>query len=462
MIKNLANTQRLIPLFLGIPFEKIIGLFFLIICLSISCKTSLQAQDECLNPTIEFQTIDTAQVFLTWSNVSNARNYLVEYRKSTEAQWNKITVEDTVLTVSGLEFCSAYVFRMKTRCTTRESLYSTSIPYATSCDLCSESSYCTFDNIDNSFEWIESISFDNERYRSRKDVAGYIFQQGHTQYAAIQGESYPLVIEPGYLGGDIKKEFYAVWIDYNQNGFFEDVENIVAIDTTIGDSFSTGVSIPPLALPGITRMRVILAFNQAPRACDFNDFVFGEIEDYCIEILESASACDTDIIISSQSVDDHTVMLEWNTNQDAIAYDIRYRNTTESNWTNTISSDQSILITELKNCSNYEFQIRNICGSDTSPYSESHYTDTRCSTTTTEIHYDLHVSPNPCSTHMDIHLPDVESFSLTIMDTTGKIMLQRNGIRNHQIDMNALSPQLYLVQIVTDQGQRFLKKILKE
>ncbi|MFZ1611934.1 MAG: CARDB domain-containing protein, partial [Chitinophagales bacterium] len=95
----------------------------------------------------------------------------------------------------------------------------------------------------------------------------------------------------------IYPEFYAVWIDYNQNEEFEEDENLISSGTENyllileGTSGDITFTVPVTALPGETRLRVACAyFPTTPmEACfdyDAGDYgyYFGEVEDYTIVI----------------------------------------------------------------------------------------------------------------------------------------------------------------------------------
>lgn len=78
------------------------------------------------------------------------------------------------------------------------------------------------------------------------------------------------------------------FIDYNQNGLFTDPGELVYTSpystfSVTGTTFTTNVSIPTSALPGVTRMRVkAVETSVAPGPC--GTFSWGEVEDYCVVI----------------------------------------------------------------------------------------------------------------------------------------------------------------------------------
>ena len=81
----------------------------------------------------------------------------------------------------------------------------------------------------------------------------------------------------------------AAWIDYNQDGTFDQVtERVILTSTSYSDYKATAsFTIPATAKAGVTAMRVILAYNYgtttAPNVCGIYNY-YGETEDYLVEV----------------------------------------------------------------------------------------------------------------------------------------------------------------------------------
>ena len=84
-------------------------------------------------------------------------------------------------------------------------------------------------------------------------------------------------------------EFVTIWLDLNQDGDFEDAEENIftAVMPITPPLYKSSFTVPPSALLGITRMRVGMRWNSAPNVCGSTDF--GEIEDYCVQIIPGTS-----------------------------------------------------------------------------------------------------------------------------------------------------------------------------
>jgi bacillolysin len=90
-----------------------------------------------------------------------------------------------------------------------------------------------------------------------------------------------IVLSIGYKS-TMYKESWGVWIDFNQNGTFENSEKVVSTSIKSSANNSYSFTVPATALTGTTRMRVALKRNSASTACE--SFYFGEVEDYTVNI----------------------------------------------------------------------------------------------------------------------------------------------------------------------------------
>ncbi len=145
--------------------------------------------------------------------------------------------------------------------------------------------YCSASGNDATRLWISQVNFGQINSTSAKE--GYN-DRTIEQTSVFPGLSYPISITAksrwnGYFS------HVRVWIDFDQDGVFQNVEEIVMEDyfltaTNGVQSFilSGQVSIPSNASFGISRMRVIVSRDAAPDSCGEIDF--GEVEDYSVNI----------------------------------------------------------------------------------------------------------------------------------------------------------------------------------
>ena len=80
------------------------------------------------------------------------------------------------------------------------------------------------------------------------------------------------------------KEFWTVWIDYNQDGYFQEASEKILNFTTIDtEPIKLKFYVPNTALNGKTWMRIQMKRNGYATSCE--EFEFGEVEDYGITIV---------------------------------------------------------------------------------------------------------------------------------------------------------------------------------
>jgi len=118
------------------------------------------------------------------------------------------------------------------------------------------------------------------------------------------GYTFPFSFTAGSCGG-VFSAGYSVYIDYNADGDFADIDEKVlgSVATTsipiLGITFTGSITIPMTATPGLTRMRVVLTeSNATPPAC--GTYGFGETEDYTININPApvaAPSCPNSVVI---------------------------------------------------------------------------------------------------------------------------------------------------------------------
>jgi hypothetical protein len=102
------------------------------------------------------------------------------------------------------------------------------------------------------------------------------------------GTSNTIVIAPAWNGSAVN-EAYRVWIDFNQDGDFNDSSELVfSKSKTKTVTISGSIVIPTTALTGVTRMRVSMKYNALPNPCEI--FSYGEVEDYTVKITSGTTA----------------------------------------------------------------------------------------------------------------------------------------------------------------------------
>ncbi|WP_051263673.1 GEVED domain-containing protein [Tenacibaculum ovolyticum] len=138
--------------------------------------------------------------------------------------------------------------------------------------------YCESAGTRVQYEWISGVK-----------VGSFINNSGGQKYSDFTsktitlpgGSTTDITLTPGH-SGTAYKEYFKVWIDYNQDGTFGTDE--VAFDAgAASTTAATGIiEVPITAKPGNTRMRVSMKYNTAPNSC--GSVGDGEVEDYTVNI----------------------------------------------------------------------------------------------------------------------------------------------------------------------------------
>ena len=133
--------------------------------------------------------------------------------------------------------------------------------------------YCAPSNISSTQNYITSVIFDGIEVQSGSD--GYILAASSFN-DIVSGQNYFVELSPLTSS---TRNFWRVWIDFNQDGDFDDAdETVFQLNNkkgTVGDN----IFIPSYA-NGTTRMRIAMKIGSAPSPCE--DGFDGEVEDYMI------------------------------------------------------------------------------------------------------------------------------------------------------------------------------------
>ncbi len=195
---------------------------------------------------------------LTWTDISGATASTFTTSLSTTSLWFRQAA-----------FCNlssaGYSNSVKVNLNPPSACFCT--PPSTSCTLSDVITNVTFEGIDNT---------------TTCSTAGYSNYSDSLPAAQLtSGETYPISVTVG-AGGT---EYVGVWIDYNQNGVFDDAE-FTAIGSANGAVINSTISVPTDALAGTTKMRVRLRFVTALTGADACiGYTYGETEDYAISIV---------------------------------------------------------------------------------------------------------------------------------------------------------------------------------
>ncbi len=138
--------------------------------------------------------------------------------------------------------------------------------------------YCDSEGSNTNYEWIKKVVIGNIHNYSGNNGGYADFTYLSTGLSC--GQSQTITLKPGYAG-NAYAEYWSVWVDWNQDGDFDDAGELEVQTAGYYTRYGT-ISAPNDAVHGDTRMRVSMSYNGYPSACDA--FQYGEVEDYTIHV----------------------------------------------------------------------------------------------------------------------------------------------------------------------------------
>ena len=184
-----------------------------------------------------------------------------------------ISADTTTIKYSGTAACGSYT---RTATLTVTSIYCIP-PYSAGCE------YGDFINSVTTTGGSTNISNTSTGCNGHTNSYQYYPSQDVT---AARGSSVTLTI----VNGTPDAQYYGVWVDWNQNGSFEDAgEHVVNGTSTIASGVSTpySISVPSGATAGTTRMRIRSSYTTSI-ASSCVSASFGETEDYNFTVCGAA------------------------------------------------------------------------------------------------------------------------------------------------------------------------------
>ncbi len=250
--------------------------------------------DGCCEPPASFwvNSVSSTAASLAWSGVTAANGYILRVRPA-GGNWQDYPANATSFTLQGLLPCTDYEARVQALCDTGATVFSGSLYFKTAgCGSCTDIVYCPAKAIHSDGEWIYSVTIGDWVNESGNGGNGY---QDFTGSLSGGLSLMPQTIEnvaviPGFSGLPYK-EYIRIYVDFNMDGDFSDPGELAFDPGWANDGPAIGTLVTPdFAVTGLTRMRVMMKYkgssNPPPTACE--TFDFGQVEDYCVELLGSA------------------------------------------------------------------------------------------------------------------------------------------------------------------------------
>ncbi|MEL6941123.1 MAG: S8 family serine peptidase, partial [Bacteroidota bacterium] len=226
---------------------------------------------------LEASNFEESNATLGWAATTAASNYDVRVRVN-GGEW--IVFEDingTELNLTNFVEGTNYEFAVRSNCEgDNSSDYSNSFSFEYS--LINNDTYCESRSQISQYQWIDLVELneisnatgDDDGYADYTDLVANI-QRGNTETIYIS------------KGPNTQYTFnWNIYIDYNQNGIFDDEELIVKGASDSNETLYAEFDVPEDANLGQTRLRIILNYDEESDAC--GTFQYGEVEDYTVNI----------------------------------------------------------------------------------------------------------------------------------------------------------------------------------
>jgi hypothetical protein len=242
----------------------------------------------CIAPdTVADAEINENNTLLSWDADFNIAQYEIYYRITGEDDW---LLSGTSATgnydVQELEECTFYDLLVKPACIEGFDVATEVSIRTKGCGHCIDAEFCASLSENSDFEFIDSVSIGSFANQSGNNGGYALFE--NTELELSQGQEVALHFTPEFPEQEYN-EFFAVWIDLNQDGQFTEDERLAESDEESSEAYIDTITVPESAQLGNTRLRVAMkyiGFFNDPEVEACEEFAFGETEDYCIAITE--------------------------------------------------------------------------------------------------------------------------------------------------------------------------------
>lgn len=408
----------------------------------------------------------------SWSSVLAATGYQIQVNVAGTQVFSQFETQETALEIpTGLLACTQYEVQIKPLCENGATEFGIVYPFVTTgCGPCRDLSYCPPIDLNASEEWIQEVVIDTFQFISGSNNSYGNF----TTASAIvleQGGAYPMLLIPDYAGFSYQ-EYFKIWIDYSKDGVFDDNELVFDAGDTVNDTLSTTLNIAADAPLGGTRLRVLMQYQGANGPCVSGEDNYGEVEDYCVDILPAA-ACRPPSDLTTAEITERTAGISWENVGASIGYIVHYKKQGADVWTDASVAENFLLLENLDSCQTYEVQLQSVCAADVSELSDTLRFTTDCINATGNVPAilgTLEVQPNPFHTKVRLTFTTPATQKLVLLEVLtpfGQRIEQRSlenlnpGKHVVELDLADLPSGIYWVRLRGESGSIVAKQVVK-
>lgn len=313
-------------------------------------------------------------------------------------------------------------------------------------------------------EFVARVIFDDQFNHATECVSGGYVNYTNISATVGRGTSYNIRVNNGVVVAGVPTELFGftgdrcgVWIDWNQDGDFDEVGENVVMNTTNQPFFWTAsITVPNDAAFGETRMRIRIVNNETPSSCGLA--FFGETEDYELTV---TSLLPVELSSFTAIPKGQAAYLEWETltesNNDYFSIERATDAKTfspigqvQGKGTTYISQRYSFMDRKARPGINY-YRLRQVDFDGQYEYSEMK------TVLISKQEEQLLVYPNPSKGSFQVQLPGIfsEESYLELLDSQGRRMSQKNvspsSPGNIVFAVDGLAPGIYFLRLLDAQ-----------
>ena len=371
--------------------------------------------DPCNTPTnVTASSVTDVSASITWTAVSGAINYSLQYKLSSATTWNTVSsIATTSYSLSGLSASTSYDFQVKTNCSTNGSAYSTSQSFITLAPPCGTP--------------------------GSPNATGITTSSATITWTGVSGASaYDLQYKPS--GSN-------TW-------------------TTASNIASTTYNLTGLAANTTHNY-------QVKAKCTANSGAMTPAQNFTT----LATTCGAPTNVIASGINNANATISWNAISGAQYYYIKYKKQKDKTWVTTPNfTTNTYLITGLASRTSYYVQVWVNCTTGPSYSTQIAFktgTFTVTNKTTGSIFDQIDenaitvravLAPNPASSFVDVILPEdyTPNTKLMVFDMYGRMLKITNAINTKtRIDISGLAAGMYQVKIISN-GKVETKSFIKQ
>lgn len=238
----------------------------------------------CEAPTGFVDSAYVAGAVISFDPVLAAQSYTLRYRRTGTSAWTTVPgLSSPAYTLSPLDSCAEYEYQVQTVCDTGATPFSGSSSFLTGGCLGCEATFCAAFSNDDTEEWINQVAISNLNNYSTGNNGGYQDFTGQFSADIKRDSLYDITMSPAFANFPFDEHFQ-IFIDLNQDADFDDAGEMVYASGAVQSSHTGQIQLPANTTLGTTRMRVTMRYDQPAGYCEAG-YGFGEVEDYCVNVL---------------------------------------------------------------------------------------------------------------------------------------------------------------------------------